>query len=66
MPSLTKIWIARHFQGNYLKLPPIILTTSFPGFLFSASIVDEMEAEKRDPGNEAVILTVILLLIILF
>ena len=28
-------------------------TTSFPGSLFSASIVVEtMEAEKRDPGNE--------------
>ena len=29
------------------------ITTSFPGSLFSASIVVEtMEAEKRDPGNE--------------
>ena len=29
------------------------IPTSFPGSLFSASIVVEtMEAEKRDPGNE--------------
>ena len=31
------------------------ITTSFPGSLFSASIVVEkttMEAEKREPGNE--------------
>ena len=31
------------------------IATSFPGSLFSASIVVEkttMEAEKRDPGNE--------------
>ena len=31
------------------------MPTSFPGSLFSASIVVEtMEAEKRDPGNEVV------------
>ena len=31
------------------------MSISFPGFLFSAAIVVEtMEAEKRDPGNEVV------------
>ena len=36
---------------------PLVSPTSFPGSLFSASIVvsTTMEAEKRDPGNEVVV-----------
>ena len=41
-----KKWTGEKMNFSYKQ------ATSFPGSLFSASIVVTMEAEKRDPGNE--------------
>ena len=48
-------WITISFKVTHIPELRQIQPTSFPGSLFSASIVVEkttMEAEKRDPGNE--------------
>ena len=36
----------------------IVIPTSFPRSLFSVSFSLTMEAEKRDPGNEVVVILI--------